>query len=135
MTTLITAMGKPIVLGSGQPVTSWGNGLTIQDPGMPVSAYMSQGGLIVNPFPIWRSQPSLRKVVEFIARGIAVLPWHAFVRDSDTERHRMASSPAERLLVAPDPLQLLTGYELVHDFVVDLCLFDRAANPLQIMWS
>lgn len=127
MTTLITASGEPVILGTGQPVNSWGLGMTIQDPGVPLSAYVSSGGLITNPIPIWRSQPSLRKVVQFIARGIAVLPWHAYVRDSDTERHRVAGSPAERLLVAPNALQQVTGYQLIYDFVVDLCLYDRAA--------
>lgn len=76
-----------------------------------------------DPMRVWRSQPSVRKVVGFIARNVASVPWHAYSRESDTDRRRVAGSPAERVL--HNPARFITGFRMWHDVAVDYCLYDR----------
>ena len=72
---------------------------------------------------VWRTQPSVRKVVGFIARSVAALPWKVYVRADDNDRPRISDSPAEQLLRQPQPW--VNGYELVRNLVIDKLLYDR----------
>lgn len=117
------APADPIVIGNpsvpgANTVTTWG--IPVVDPPTPLSAFTSTGR--INPLQIWKTQPSVRKVVGFIARNQASVPWHAYSRVSDTDRQRLQSSPAERKLAMPKRFQ--TGYRLWHDTVIDACLYD-----------
>ncbi len=78
-----------------------------------------------DPLRLWRAQPSLRKVVGFIAEQISQLPWHAFERVSDTDRQRVQGSRAEQLLRHPAPL--IGGAALLEAMVIDWMLWDRYA--------
>lgn len=98
--------------------STWG--IPIADPGIPLTQYATYGP--IDPLTVWRTQPSVRKVVGFIARNAASVPWHAYVRESDTDRRRDASSPAERKLSRPKRFQ--TGFKMWRDTIIDSCLYD-----------
>ncbi|XBH21604.1 phage portal protein [Jonesiaceae bacterium BS-20] len=107
-----------------QALDSWGQHLTphiqVVDPGVPLSE-LTTGAR--SPMAMWKTQPSLRKVVSFAARNVASVPLHVYIRESDTSRQRDANGAAEGLL--RNPSQLVTGPKLLHDVVVDLMLYDR----------
>lgn len=73
---------------------------------------------------LWRTQPYLRTVVTFLARNIAQLGLHTFVRVGETDRRRLRDDPLADLLRQPNPEQ--TTYELVFGLVADLALYDIA---------
>lgn len=99
---------------------SSGVGWTTPDPGIPLRDYIAPN---TDPKHMWQTQPSVRKVVAYIAQQIAQLPWHVYQRVSDTDRQRLKDSALDALLTAPSPM--VSGYELIRDLVVDACLYDR----------
>jgi HK97 family phage portal protein len=110
-------IGDPSV-PSGNTLSTWG--IPVMDPPMTVTQYASALGR--DPLYIWRTQPSVRKVIEFIARNCASVPWHAYIRANDTDRQRIQDSPAEQAL--RNPGRFATGYKLWRDVVTDMCLYD-----------
>ncbi|NKV30738.1 phage portal protein [Rhodococcus hoagii] len=77
-----------------------------------------------SPEQLWEEQPYLRTVVNFLARNIAQLGLHAFVRDADGSRERLRDHPLVSALKRPNGSQ--TGYEFLFGLVADLALFDVA---------
>jgi len=73
---------------------------------------------------LWRTQPYLRTVVDFLARNIAQLGLHLFTRSGDTDRTRITSGPVFAVFAQPNPSQ--TMYELINSLVSDLALYDNA---------
>lgn len=88
------------------------------DPGVPLTEYAASIGL-----NIWRAQPSVRKVVDFIARSVASIPLKVYERVADTERTPLNDDPLALLLRTPFPA--VTQYRLIHNILTDLCLYDR----------
>lgn len=89
----------------------------VPDPGIPlVEAASDAPG-------VWRSQPSVRKVVDFIARNIASVPLHVFERRGDTDRRRVTDHPLAVLLAEPGPR--VTPFRFWHGILVDFLLYDR----------
>jgi HK97 family phage portal protein len=82
------------------------------------------GGRVEEYAELWRTQPAVRTVVEFLARNIASLGLHVFRRVSDTDRERLTDHPLARLIVRPNPVT--TRYRLLHALVSDLAIFDVA---------
>lgn len=76
-----------------------------------------------DPILIWKSQPSVRKVVDFIARAIASTPVKVYQRVSDTDRQRLTEHPLARVLAAPKAQ--VVPFRFWHAVVVDWLLFDR----------
>lgn len=72
---------------------------------------------------MWETQPHFRTVVSFLARNIAQLGLHAFVRDGE-DRLRDRDSVLARALDDVDGQ--MTTYDLVFALVGDLALYDRA---------
>lgn len=108
--------------GNGYPrKSSWGEDISIVDPGVPLLDYSPNE---TDPLTIWKTQPSVRKVVGFAARQFALVPWHAYQRVGDTDRRRMSGSPAEQLLGNPLGNGLMSGYQLWTALVTDLMLHD-----------
>lgn len=99
-------------------------GLTIPDPGVPLIEY-ANGIPGISPSLIWKTQPSVRKVVDFIARGIAGVPIHTFQRASDTDRKRITDGPIAGTLSAPRGR--LIPFRFWHSVLVDWLVFDRWA--------
>lgn len=73
---------------------------------------------------LWRTQPAVRTVVEFLARNIASLGLHSYRRVSDTDRERLTEHSVARLIARPNPYT--TTYRLLHALVSDLAIFDDA---------
>lgn len=103
-----------LVVGGG---ANWRN----PDPGIPLETY--SGSAPRDPLTLWKTQPSLRKVVSFAARQVAQLGWHAYQRASDGDRIRLSDSPAERILKGPS--KWISGYRLFEHLVIDGLLYDR----------
>lgn len=99
--------------------TTWGDPIRTVDPGVPLRNYQSG---VSDPLTIWKNQPSVRKVIGFAARQVGSIPWHAYQRVNDTDRHRKQQSKAERLLAAPSRFR--TGYNLWETVAVDKMLYD-----------
>lgn len=70
---------------------------------------------------IYRSQPSVYTVVDFLARQMSQLGLKVFRRVSDTDREHLSDSPITRLL--SDPAPGLTYTRLIHRTVADLCIY------------
>ncbi|KTR76182.1 hypothetical protein NS234_12190 [Microbacterium oxydans] len=96
------------------------------DPGMPLRAARNAPKL--TPEKAWKTQPSVRKVVGFIARNVASVPWKVFERLEDDDRRRASASLAERRLRQPQRFR--TGYQLMYRLTIDKCLSDRWAVVL-----
>lgn len=109
-------IGDPEVPGANTR-TTWG--IPVVDPPQPLPQ-ITFGP--IDPLTVWKSQPSVRKVVDFIARNVASIPWHAYVREADSDRRRVAHSPAEQKLMRPR--RFLSGFQLWRDVITDSCLYD-----------
>jgi HK97 family phage portal protein len=89
-----------------------------------VNDFSSDGGPEgMSPETMWRTQPHLRTVVDFLARNVAQLGLHVFAAEGD-ERERDRGSDVSRVLGAPN--DDMTTYELVYDLVGNLALYNRA---------
>ncbi len=75
------------------------NGIRVVDPGIPLSNYAGTAAAM----RVWETQPSVRKVVDYIARALATIPWHVYERVSDTDRRRVTDHPLALLLSSPAP--------------------------------
>ena len=76
-----------------------------------------------SPAELWKTQPHLRTVVDFLARNVAQLGLQAFERQPDGGRKRLRDDALPRLLRRPNAEQ--TGYELIAGLVSDLALYDN----------
>lgn len=72
---------------------------------------------------LWRAQPELRTVVDFLARNIAQLGLHTFRRVSDVDRKRLNDHPLAVLLGKPN--RSTTPYRMIDALIHDLCIFDN----------
>lgn len=73
---------------------------------------------------IYRTQPNVRTVVDFIARNCAQLGIHVFRRVSDTDRERLSDHPLSLTLRQPNPYT--TGYRLIESLLQDLGVYMNA---------
>ncbi len=73
---------------------------------------------------IYRTQPAVRTVIDFLARNIAQLGLHVFRRVSDTDRERLHSHGLARAVSKPNPQT--TRYRLIDTTVRDLCKYANA---------
>lgn len=106
-------------------VVSGGTLRTIEQPLAPAPyALQLTDELSQDYASIWRSQPSVRTVVTFLARNIASLGLHLYRRVSDTDRERQTDHPFAQLLSRPNPNT--TRYRLIDALVHDLGIYDEA---------
>ncbi len=100
--------------------------LPIADPGVPLSIYGRDG--TVDPNEIWRTQPSVRKVVEWRARLLASVDYVLYERGEKGQPTRVDNHPIARLLGRPS--RRLSPYDFLFTFAVDRHMYDRAAAAL-----
>jgi HK97 family phage portal protein len=77
----------------------------------------------LSPSEMWRTQPYLRTVVTFLARNIAQLGLHGFLRAGEDDRQRVRDGVAGAI---SRPNRTTTSYELIYGLVADLALYDKA---------
>jgi HK97 family phage portal protein len=70
---------------------------------------------------IYRTQPNVRTVIDFLSRNIAQLGLHVFRRISDTDRERLADHPLARTIGHPNPAT--TRYRLFESTLQDLGIY------------
>lgn len=80
----------------------------------------------VSAAKLFKTQPHLRTVVTFLARNIAHLGVHSYVKQSDGGRLRDISSPVGGFLSGAKANESMTLYQLIYALVVDKALYDRA---------
>jgi HK97 family phage portal protein len=76
---------------------------------------------------IYRTQPAVRTVVDFLARGVASMACQTFERVADNDRKRLSmdESPLAKLLeFRANPSH--TGYRLIHALISDRAVYDEA---------
>lgn len=76
------------------------------------------------PAELWRTQPHLRTVVDFLGRNIAQLAVKPYRRASDQDRQSASDSAVAKVLRRPNAG--MTSFELFRGLVSDLALWDRA---------
>lgn len=77
-----------------------------------------------SPDLLWKTQPHLRTVVDFLSRNVAQLGLHVFEVDAEGDRHRDRTGELARILSRPN--EYMTTYELVYDLVGNLSLWNKA---------
>jgi HK97 family phage portal protein/HK97 family phage prohead protease len=108
-------------------VISSGRLQSVERPLLPAPMVVTLAdGLAVEYAAIWRTQPQIRTVVEFLARNIAHLGLQTFRRVSDTDRERVTDHDVPRLLGRPNPGT--TPYRYVHSLVSDVGIYDNALH-------
>jgi HK97 family phage portal protein len=75
---------------------------------------------------LWKTQPALRTVIEFLARNIAELGLDVFTSDGDTDREKVRDHPLATLLNNPWPGSKWTKYRLINWTIQEYCLFNSA---------
>ncbi len=79
--------------------------------------------LNLTPEQMWRTQPHLRTVVDFLARNVAQLGLHSFVLSGDDRKRDRESVVAE---VIRQPNSHMTTFDLMYDLIGNLALHNRA---------
>lgn len=75
---------------------------------------------------MWKCQPALRTVIEFLARNVAELGLDVFQRSSDTDRKKLKDHPLARLLDNPWPGSKWSKYRLINWTTQEYLLFNSA---------
>jgi HK97 family phage portal protein len=117
-------------------------GTSLTDPAHIVSAYEPDGEKAVSGSPefvhtisglypslgdygaMYRKQPAVRAVVDWLARNIGQLNPKVYERVGNVDRIEVAEHPLARVLRAPNPDA--TRFRHLRDTVSDLAIYDRA---------
>lgn len=75
-------------------------------------------------FELWRTQPSVRRAVSFLARNIAQLAVHTYERRGDNDRQRLTDHPLAKLMARPNAYT--TPYRFLNTLVHDFAIYDVA---------
>lgn len=75
--------------------------------------------------PAWRNQPSVRKVVGFIARNVASTPLHLFEFDAQYDRSRIRDGALAELLRRPSHAPAMTAMRFWERILIDGLLHDK----------
>ena len=75
--------------------------------------------------PAWKNQPSVRKVVGFIARQLASTPLHLYDRMPNNDRIRVRDGDLAGLLARPTRSPGVTPYRFWESLLIDGLLLDR----------
>ncbi|MGQ4514228.1 phage portal protein [Streptomyces sp. DW26H14] len=95
------------------------NGIRVVDPGVPLSSYADTAAA----WDVWRTQPSVRKVVDYIARALATIPWHVYEQIAENDRQRVRDNPLAQLLAMPGPNRPPARFW--YRVIVDYLIYDR----------
>jgi HK97 family phage portal protein len=73
---------------------------------------------------IYKTQPNVRTVVDFLSRNIAQLGLHVFRRVSDNDRVRLPKHELAEIIARPNPA--MTRYRMVESLMLDLGIYFNA---------
>lgn len=73
---------------------------------------------------IWRTNESVRTVVDFLARNVAQLGLHLYERLGDSDRQRLTDHPLALLLTKPNPYT--SRYRFIQALVSDFAVYANA---------
>jgi HK97 family phage portal protein len=117
-------------------VLSGGSFVQVRDPAPPRSfdaaavsrpAYSSSWYSTGDPAlyaSMWRAQPEVRTVIDFLARNIAQLGLHAYRRISDNDRERLSKHEILGWIAHPNPAT--SQYRLIETLMIDLGIYFSA---------
>lgn len=95
--------------------------------GMGLPAVMRLGTDVYRSYEqMWKTQPALRTVIEFIARNIAELPLDVYKRTGDTDRKKLRDHPLARVLSDPWPGSKWTKYRLINWTIQEYLIYNSA---------
>lgn len=114
-------MVAAVVVQSLGNLTQWTPQWTPRGEGRSLTLY---DGYTHDYATLYRTQPNVRTVVDFLSRNIAQLGLHAFRRVSDTDRLRLTDHPFPRLMKKPNPWT--TRYRLFEALIGDMGIYNRA---------
>lgn len=120
---------KPAVSKDAEPGTtkSADTGPEVVDQFRTIDTSRPDGGSWVRPRTpahVWESQPSVRKVVDFLAAQAASIPMVLLQQHVDNDTRTIRDGEAYRVLKKPHPL--MTSYMLWRDVMIDRLLYDAA---------
>lgn len=75
--------------------------------------------------PAWRNQPSVRKVVGFIARNVSSTPLHLFQFNAQYDRERVRDGELAKLLRRPSRAPGMTAMRFWERLLIDGLIHDR----------
>lgn len=76
---------------------------------------------------IFRTQPNVRVVIDFLSRNIAQLGIHLYERQADDDRLRVTDHPFVRRLRQPNPADRRSNrYRFTYSLVQSICTYDTA---------
>lgn len=110
----------PEIRGPHKPKNTW----LSPDPPMTLSEAANGKG-DKNAAKLYFDVPEVRRVVDFVAHSIALVPWHVYRRQDDS-RERAGDSAAEKAIRHPDPERGVTGYDLIRGVVTDMLVYGYA---------
>lgn len=108
-------------------VQSLGGLVDLQPDWMPRATYGSlslYADYTADYWTIYRTQPNVRTVVDFLARNIAQLGLHVYRRASDTDRERLADHGLAQAIKRPNPFT--SRYRLIESLVIDMGIYFNA---------
>jgi HK97 family phage portal protein len=73
---------------------------------------------------IYKTQPNVRTVADFLSRNVAQLGLHTFRRVSETDRQRLPDHDLARIIGRPNPAT--TRYRLIESLMLDLAIYFNA---------
>lgn len=89
-----------------------------------VTGWPTTWGLFEPYGALYRSQPAVRTVVDFLARNVAQLNPKIYMRLDNQDRVEWNDHPVAELLRRPNPMA--TRYSHLRDTVADIAIYDRA---------
>lgn len=122
----VPASGYPAETPSGAPVeyNSWDHPWWFMVNTESGAEWLTDKIQNVTPEEMYRIQPHMRTVIDFLSRNIAQLGIHTFERVDENDRRRDHDSPIAKLMRQPNPQT--TRFELIYGTVADLSLYDLA---------
>lgn len=95
------------------------------DAGVALESYLGHvddaSGLPNTPEGLWRTQPNVRKVVDFIARTVGSVPFHAYELRDNSDRRRVRDGALADSLRSPGGVSPVRFW---HGVVADRLLYD-----------
>lgn len=107
------------VLASDQQIVS-----TVRPAAAAAGGLGLYGGRALTYAQLWRTQPAVRTVSDFLARNVAQLGLKVYRRVGDDDRRHLPDHPFARTLAAPNPVR--SKYAWINALVHDLAIYDVA---------